>query len=266
MTLAYHAGNDGVTWVSQRTLAEENLLAQSTVRRAISDLESLGEIEVRQAQRGRKRINVCRVLFTDEDVDYAALPFTLTEPFTTAQFERSSERTTAESEPATTAQSEQVPDSSPLIEKSKRGNRQRESASHSLAVQGNREAPKLVKIEGRNLGFDALVTVTMANPKAEGSRIAKALALIRDLVWDELLPGVKAIIAPEQFEQVIADAIKDRAKTYECTWPNVELTPTALSTNWSRIIVSSTRQKKFRPKGGLTPEGIRSLADSEEGE
>jgi len=58
--------------------------ADSTVRLAIKALEDAGEIEVRKVQRGRKRVNVYRVLcghLADIEVTYEDLPFKLTEPF-----------------------------------------------------------------------------------------------------------------------------------------------------------------------------------------
>src|SRR6476469_7823777 len=81
MTLSYHAWDDGVTWVDQEKLAAENLLDTGTVSRAIKQLQDLGELQVRKAQRGRRRINVYRIMLAVEAVDYERMPFILDEPF-----------------------------------------------------------------------------------------------------------------------------------------------------------------------------------------
>jgi hypothetical protein len=92
LVLADAAHDDGVTWVSQEEIAAKTLAVDSTVRRVINDLVEAGEIEVRKAQRGRRRINVYRVTFADVEPDYDALPFTLNEPFSTAaDIERSAQ-------------------------------------------------------------------------------------------------------------------------------------------------------------------------------
>lgn len=81
---------EGVTWKSQEAIAEfgriERPRSLRAVRDAIGWLEEHDEIEIRQAQRGRRRINVYRILLgsygeidlTDRDLD---LPFQLSEPF-----------------------------------------------------------------------------------------------------------------------------------------------------------------------------------------
>jgi len=81
---------EGITWITQETIAEFGRLDRPRSIRAVRDaigwLEEHDEIEIRQAQRGRRRINVYRVILgaygeidlTDRDLD---LPFQLSEPF-----------------------------------------------------------------------------------------------------------------------------------------------------------------------------------------
>lgn len=92
VALADAAHDDGVTWVDQELIATKTLLSQSEVRRSLRELEDLGEVETRKAQRGRRRINVYRVQTVGvAAVRYSDLPFEVTVPFTTALDERSSD-------------------------------------------------------------------------------------------------------------------------------------------------------------------------------
>lgn len=82
IALADAAHDDGVSWELEETIAAKTLLGVSTVRAAIKKLEAAGELEVRQAQRGQRRINVYRVTVgRPHAVDYDRLPFELGEPF-----------------------------------------------------------------------------------------------------------------------------------------------------------------------------------------
>lgn len=123
--------------------------------------------------------------------------------------------------------------------------------------------PRTVKIDGRNLGFDALAEATMSDPDAEGGRLAKALAAIRKLVWRDLPDAAKKIITPPEFETALAAAIRERARMYEQKWPGVELTPTALASNWTRV-TQRQGDGKFTKKGGLTPAAILAMGKREE--
>lgn len=110
--------------------------------------------------------------------------------------------------------------------------------SVSLAVP-----PKLVRIDGRNVAFDALVEVTGADVDAEGGRIAAGLVKIRKLYWRDLPDDVKAVMDSANFEQGLAAEIRERASLYEIRYRGgVELTPTALAANWVRV----TRQQPRR--------------------
>lgn len=232
--LAWKNGN-AVAETSLQVICRDLGAAENTVRKAISELRVDGLIQSRRRGQGRPNQYVIHEPKDDQSET---------------------------SDHAGQTRSDRRVSHSLKEEKSE----ERENASHFLAVQGNREAPKRVEVQGRNLPWDAIVTATKADSIAERGLISKALETIRKLVWRDLPDPAKAIIEAAQFEQVIADAIKDHAEIYERTWPTMELTPTALAKNWTRIIVSSTHQQKFRSKGGLTSEGILAMQSHEEGE
>lgn len=91
--LADAAHPDGVTWLPivpskdgdpSRCLTHRANASRRAVIDAVDALRELGEVEVRQAQRGRRRFNVYRVrvgAIALTDVDYADLPFDLDSPF-----------------------------------------------------------------------------------------------------------------------------------------------------------------------------------------
>lgn len=80
MLMSFIANDDGICWVSQKRLSEQSCLSERGVRDAIRRLEDLGEVETRQAQRGRVRVNVYR-LWCGEVPQYEKLPFTVGDPF-----------------------------------------------------------------------------------------------------------------------------------------------------------------------------------------
>lgn len=89
--LADAAHDDGVTWISEEQLAHRTRLTERQVRNCLRNLEELGEVETRKAQRGRRRINVYHVVLPGlAAVEYDRLPFDLPEPFTTGKDVRSS--------------------------------------------------------------------------------------------------------------------------------------------------------------------------------
>lgn len=93
LALADTASHDGVAWTrigsgkddpDPKTIARRANASKATVIRALHDLEKLGEVEVRKAQRGRARINVYRIVVGSigrREVEYDRLPFELDRPF-----------------------------------------------------------------------------------------------------------------------------------------------------------------------------------------
>jgi DNA-binding Lrp family transcriptional regulator len=107
IVLADAAHDDGVTWAPQKLIAKKAKLSTEAVRQATKRLQQSGEIEIRQVQRGRKRINVYRLAYGLISVDYDRLPFELTEPFTTTPSKLVSSFVTAPSSPASRPQENQ---------------------------------------------------------------------------------------------------------------------------------------------------------------
>jgi hypothetical protein len=85
LVLAERASSDGVSWPSLEVIAREAGVTVKTVTDALREQGSLGEVEIRKAQDGRRRFNVYRVLLPGaEEVDYERLAqhnVTLREPF-----------------------------------------------------------------------------------------------------------------------------------------------------------------------------------------
>lgn len=87
------------------------------------------------------------------------------------------------------------------------------------------------QIGGRNLPWDALVEETGADERAEKGRIARSLKTIRRICAADYNLDANA----ELGESFIASEIRVRARLYRERWPDVELTPSALAANWSRV-------------------------------
>jgi DNA-binding MarR family transcriptional regulator len=82
IVLADAASDDGVTWIGQAEIAEKAGLTRTHVTRELGEMAAAGAVQVRKAQRGRKRISVYRVTVPGlAEVDYERLPFTLDQPF-----------------------------------------------------------------------------------------------------------------------------------------------------------------------------------------
>lgn len=127
-------------------------------------------------------------------------------------------------------------------------------AERSLTVVED-AAPKLTKVDGQNLGFNALCEVCGVNPKGnQAGRVAAALngsraikSGIRDLVWRELVEGLgdgevlHADVNGETFERHLAARIKEQAVMYAKAMPRAQLTPTSLATWWTDLKVQPTR-------------------------
>lgn len=118
---------------------------------------------------------------------------------------------------------------------------QEENLEPGRGEPGNTLAPaareydplKGTKIDGRNLPFDALAGETHADVDIEGGKIAVALKVIRRACVRDW-PVIESLDA-KSAEAFIATEIAVRAQQYRERWPEIELTPTALASNWSRV-------------------------------
>jgi hypothetical protein len=184
------------------TLAKRLRCSASSVDRAIEELKEIGALTVEARFNGKGRTSNLYTLHAVVVMGDEGVVVTGDEAGT-----RASKPNEGESEPS-------VP---------------------SLAVQGDYDPTKLTKIDGRNLPYDALASVTQADPDAEGGRIATALKIIRPLAVRDLGLATMGHYGAEWIERQIANEIANRADMYVRRWPNVELTPTALASNWTRV-------------------------------
>lgn len=83
LALANAAQDDGVTWIDQESIARKARLTVEHTGWLLKRLSHSGEIQIRKAQRGQRRINVYWLTISGHEPDYDRMPFTLDEPFTT---------------------------------------------------------------------------------------------------------------------------------------------------------------------------------------
>jgi DNA-binding Lrp family transcriptional regulator len=273
IALADVAADDGVAWQPQATLAAKANVDEATVRRALRDLEAAGEIETRKAMKGRQRINVYRVLYATDEIEYDRLPFRLEEPFAATGDDRadctvSTSGLDRADRPATTGQ----------VARSTRGrgsslgerNEQRDGAK----APSSGKPPGVHRVDGRDLPFDALAEVcgvVEQSPRMRevatalnGSKSkARPVVGIRYLFWAELVGkyGLEATerryaeIDPAQYEQALANAIEVRALLYRRVMNGATLTPLALAKWWADLPgMALSSPSAIR----LTPEDIAS--------
>lgn len=81
IVLSSSSWDDGITWLPLEDIAKRCRLSERQVYRCIRELEDLGELEKRKAQRGRRRVNVYRLRIGAAVPQYERLPFTLDDPF-----------------------------------------------------------------------------------------------------------------------------------------------------------------------------------------
>lgn len=82
LALADQASDDGVTWITVERLSKKVRLSERQVLRSLRELDRLGRIQTRKAQRGRRRQSVYRLVGPGlRPVDYDRLPFSLNLPF-----------------------------------------------------------------------------------------------------------------------------------------------------------------------------------------
>jgi hypothetical protein len=125
-----------------------------------------------------------------------------------------------------------------------------------VAVAPPYDPRKGVKVEGRNLPWDALVAETQADERVEAGRIAAALRVIRAVMTEDNALGVDPHVPPEMAERLIAQEIRRRAARYRHRWPGVELTPTALAANWSRVMTQAPGEPDLERTEAAVQAGI----------
>jgi helix-turn-helix protein len=125
------------------------------------------------------------------------------------------------------------------------------------AESGNDDPPKLLKVDGRNLGFDALAKVCeIRSGSPREKEVAAALngnasvgPGIRRLVWEHIMSNefrrsLPICAYPDEmrhtFESTVETSIRTRAKLYRKRFAGAELTPTALA-KWFLDVDPGTR-------------------------
>ena len=257
LAIADTADPDGVAWCDQTTIAAMQRLAVSTVKRSIVELVALGELEIRTAQRGRRRINVYRVMLPGlSEVNYDRLPFALKEPFTTSQSDTSSEITPE----ATRSQSEKDEVSSSASTRSQSASRVKEDPPYDPSLDpplelpiaarpDAAEPPRVTLIEKRNLAHDAIAEeCSIASVSDRHREIGTALngtksrPGIRAILWAEAVDDQHLVADPaifgggEPWERALATEVRVRATQYRQRLPaGTLLTPTALWKWWADL-------------------------------
>lgn len=272
IVLADAAGDDGVTWLAQEKIALYAGLSRSHTNVLIQEMIADGAIEMRKAQRGRRRISVYRVLVEGlDDVEYDRLPFAVSEPFSTtseiltssevAESPESSEVTTLEvltssevddvrSVGPTTLDPSVLTRARSLPLKSKVNRKENLSATNSVAkgkahpLVDTFDVPPLTLIGGQNLGFNRLALVcsvdaTNSNRAREvGSALngdKKGLVGIRAQFTRQMRDAGYHVRPGDTFETALEAAIEHAAILYRRKLPGAILTPLALAKWWSDL-------------------------------
>ena len=211
--LGRYADRDGKAFPSRRTLATKLRCSVDTVDRAKRELEDIGALTVEHR--------------TDEDGDPTSNLYTL--------HAQPGGRIDAVTPPLTDAATGGRTDAA-----QNENHVEREPSELEIAAVAAYDPLKGQQINGRNVPWDALVAVTSADERIEAGKIARALKLIRQIVVEDSAP--QTFDDTEGGEWWIARQISARAALYRRRWPNVELTPTALAANWSRVVTAQPGQ------------------------
>lgn len=112
----------------------------------------------------------------------------------------------------------------------------------------------------RDYAFEALAEVTASDPAVARGPLNAALRDIR--IQEPSLAGLDD-------SYLLSAEIHDRAKLYAAVWPNVALTPTALSKHWKRLPEEASKLKRggsnlhADPPSELPPMHKRNLAEAQ---
>lgn len=264
LVLADAAHDDGVTWLGQKEIASKARISRSTVDRTVDELLALPELEQRKAQRGRRRINVYRLLLAGlDEPNYDDMPFTLTEPFTVSHPGTQPENDDVPSWASTVSQSD---DSSRARDRLSGLNRNLEPSGADAPESGDPPMPPFGLIDGRNVPLDALIAacaIDGASPRANLAAIylngsaKKSIVGIRQLYWleatryatstgrlDEL-----AAFSSAEVEHHLASAIVRKSNLYRQRMAGTTMGPKALHDWWLDL-------EKAQAGAGMTPEEI----------
>lgn len=221
-----HSDKESECFPSLGRLAQQMDVSDQTVRRAVRDLEKIGAVErfEREREDGGRTSNGYRL--TRDPPLASGIPPRI-------KADRGG-RIKADRGKKNQSQKEEEQDFASLS-----------PSGSSEIVVAESKAPKLVKIDGQNLGFNALCEVCKIDSKGnQAKRVVAALngsraitVGIRDLVWRELIavnPSA-AEMETEAFERYLANRIREQAVQYQSAMKGAFLTPTALATWWTDL-------------------------------
>lgn len=249
LVLADAAHDDGVTWLGQKEIGAKGRISQAEVHRSLKELAEEGELEQRKAQRGRRRINVYRIVLPGLDEPrYEDMPFALDHPFTTSQDEGPSENDDLSSGRSTTSH---LVDPSRARDPLEVLNRKGEPSDANASERaGDERGPPEVHLEGgRNVPLDALLEVCGIDPESRLVRAAavclngdrrKGLKGVRELFWIEATRYAEEhgevdrlrALTPQEFAEALERAIRRKARLFHEAMPGATLGPNGLADHW----------------------------------
>ncbi len=248
IVLGEAAHDDGVVFLGQDEIARKARLARTHVAEELKAMEADGVLQIRKAQRGRKRISVYRLnLPCLPEIDYDRLPFSVNQPFDDVGSSDTVEADDVGTGGSTVSEVERSGAVVPLVV-----NHPGEPSEDLVARDARDAPPKLMKIDGRDQAFDKLASVCGVDPNGNRAREV-GIALngspksglplgIRALAWREIPPEHR-LYGPA-FEGWLCARIAARAERYTATMNGAMLTPLALAKWWTDI-------ERQQPKSGM---------------
>ena len=240
LVIAEAADKHGVCWQSQDRIAHRAGVTRGVANTAVRGLQEAGLIEVRKIQRSRRRGNAYRIVMPGlEPVDEETWGLDDRIPHVTVSEIRTSSPPPTMSEIRTPRPYKGL---EPSLGPSALSDEQ-------ALVPVAQAVPKLVKVDGQNLGLNALCEECGISTK--GNQVGRAVAAlnggkaikigIRELIWLERVAleaawqGEPGHFDPLVFENLVAERIREQAALYRKTMKGAMLTPTALATWWTDL-------------------------------
>jgi predicted transcriptional regulator len=219
LALANRANHDtGLCCPSVARIADETELGESTVKRALTRLVENGFVRRERRRREDGALGTYDYYLGEEAKPGASQPELAL---------------TSRPELALTSRNQEV-----LNQAEVEGLR----PSTSKGVSLRDRPPKLERVDGRDLAFDALAAICgIADGSPRLREVATALngtrgrPGIREQFWREVVDRYAVTRAGESFERLLADAIRDRARLWTKKMPGATLTPPALAKWWTDL-------------------------------
>jgi hypothetical protein len=206
LAIADNAHDDGIAWPPREDIARKTRMSLQHVSELVTALVKDGALELRKAQRGRRRINVYRVILSGLiEPNYDRLPFVLNEPFTGSEIPTSSYSDEVGSTRSTGSDLPVNPAISPYIEP---------SVEPSVPL-----SPASPSKQEKDAVWIALEEV-FGKPTTPGHR-SRFGRVQKELLADSSLTA-----------GLVPGEISVRAGRYRLKWPDADLTLEALAKHW----------------------------------